>query len=1724
MTQHAQKIHRPTPSRSLRLRMSAAVRRCGGAPVIGRVAASLTLCVLLGILPARAQDISTGKIDTAARGQAVEMHLPPDQTPTPWLLDPSVFDEDAGDRVETTQVVAPDVTTVKLNNLVPPIRFPLGKAEIPANYLQVLQGVLDSMRDRTNVRLHLVGHADNLPLSEELQAIFGDNIGLSRERAGTTAEYFQQRLNLPPEAISYEGLGDSQPIASNETESGRQMNRRVEVEVWYDEIGQKQVDQEVIVPHEVNRVKVCRTETVCKLRYLEGHAHRARIKNLVAPLHYQQGLLPVTETFVQQLRQNLEHLRHKQNLVLKFTAYTDNTPLVGREKRIYGDHGGFSKAVARRVALAVQEALDLDDDAVESRGKGAAYPVASNDTERGRALNRRVEVEFWYDDPLQQLPDEPQLCPDDAGAEIVTRVYDPPNGGLEPIRFANGQPVLTPAYIERLSQVMAEVKDKTNVRLRFVGYTNNERLDRRTAMVYGDDIGWSTARARRVMTTLRQEMALTEKQAECEGRGYVQSNDVINAGFTTTETSYVQVQVVYDELAVLDNYEGVEVTRMTREVELANPFGLNLMRITVDGKPVDDPGLSSPDVQRCTDVELEKARILFKHDNLKLEPRLNVTAWPRAIRHQDIEETDFVENRVHFRLYTNYRHFIQRAEVRVFRDEQSDRDTPLAIIAMDDEGRAQWQPEFDNYSALDTPLKYLVRVYNDQGQFDETRPQPLWVVEQLDPTVLSADLQQELLVGYGESRISHQNIPVHGGSVQAQGDAIPEGHDVWLAGQPVPVDAEGRFIAEQILPEGIHTVEVAVLDNAGNGELFLRDLALNQSDWFTVGIADLTFAANRTKGPATLLAPDRSQYSDDLDLQGRLAFYSKGKFGNGWKLTASADTREGPFDEIFSNFLDKSPEALFRRLDTDRYYPTFGDDSTVVEDAPTLGKFYLRLQKDADYALWGNFKIGYTDSYLAQVDRGLYGANLHLQARETTSFGEQRFLIDGFAAEPGTIGGRDEFRGTGGSLYFLQKQDILQGSERVRIEIRDKDSGLVVGSKSLSPELDYTIDYLQGRVLLSEPLSGTADDNLLVQNGSFSGDPVFLVVRYEFTPSFDEMDSLATGGRLHYWLNDHVKLGVTANHEAGLDDDNTLTATDVTLRKSADTWLRLEAGRTEGPGVLTTTSVDGGFDFSTETGLTDTTAFGQRVDASIGLNDFFEGRSDRLSVYYQGLEAGYASPGLATDSDLTQYGGRADIAVTDQIGLRLKADRRQKDEGLETIAGEANVDYRLNKHWTLSSGVRHDRREDNAVDVLATQQEGDRTDMVAQVQYDSRERWSSYGFVQETLRTTGDRDDNARVGAGGNYQVSDRLKVNGEVSTGDAGIGAKAGTEYLYSDRTTLYFNYGLENERSDTGVRARKGNLISGFRTRFSDSASVYLEEKYTHGDVPTGLLHSTGVELSPTDRLNLAANLDLGTLEDFETGAETERKAVGVSVGYGFDRLKLSSAVEFRRDDTENALTGSRSDRTSWLFKNNARYQISPDWRFIGKLNYSQSESSLGESFDGNFTEAVIGYAYRPVHNDRLNALIKYTFYTNDPASEQLVNNVAETTSNVGQRSHIGAVDVMYDLTKKWTVGGKYAYRHGEVSSGGSDDDYFSSRAHLYVVRADWKFLPRWETLMEARLLDLPDAEEQRTGALLAIYRQFGDHIKLGVGYNFSEFSDDLTELDYQHQGLFFNLIGMM
>jgi flagellar motor protein MotB len=1474
------------------------------------------------------------------------------------------------------------------------------------------------------------------------------------------------------------------------------------------------------VADDIKRIKVCRVEDVCKMRFKEGETPRMRVRNLVVPLRYEDENISISEAFTRQVREGLDNLRDKRGVTVRFIGYTDNSPLTGRDDQTYGTPVSLSKARAQRVALAMQEKLALPASAIESDGRGATRPVAPNDTVQGRALNRRIEVEFWYDDPLQTLPEEPQLCPND-NDEMVTRVYEPAWGSIATLELVNGQPTIPPGYAANLRRALTDIADRKNPRLRFLGYTKNERLDRRTASVYGDDIGLSAARARRAMDTIMQDPVLAGAKSEHEGRGYVQSDDVVNAGFIQGQDSFVRVQVVYDEPLPLDNYEGIEITRLTQELHPKSPYDLNVMHITVDGKPIDDLGRSSSDIQRCTDVALDNAKIKFRFDNLESKPRLAVSASPVAVAVSDLEHRP-VASVVRFRMYNNYASFIDHAEIRIFEQQQSLQDEPMEIVAVDEAGLALWEPAPKILTGPERELKYLLRVYDSKGHFDETEARPLLLYRDPSPGQLvtkDAPPPRELLAAYGENDLVRHQIPLGSGTVTVQGSDIPAGHSVWVAGREIPVDPKGNFAAEQILPDGTHTVEVAVLDDAGNGSLYLRDLQFKHRDLFYLGVADVTVSKGRSGGPIDLFQGQNAPQPYDSSLDGRLAFYVNGKVSERWRLTASADTREGPVKSLFTNFLDKSPDSLFRRIDPDYHYPTFGDDGVVTEMAPTLGKFYLKASRGQNYWMWGNFNTGYAGNELAQVDRGLYGANAHFGSDSTTRFGERKMTVDGFAAQPGTLASYEEFRGTGGSLYFLHHQDILTGSDRVRIEIRDKDSHIVTGVLNLKPSVDYDIDYLQGRLLLTQPLSSTADDNQLVRTSGLSGNEAYVVVRYEYTPGFDQLNAVSGGGQGHYWVNDHLQLGLTANHNKEADANSNLGAADMTLRMSANSFFKVQTGRSEGLVSTPLQSTDGGFGFQgPDLASTDTKAGAYRADVSVGLNDVFKGHDGQFSFYKQNLGAGYSAPGQATLKDTEQYGGMFRLPVTSRLSLAAKGDQRTEVQGLETRAVELDVAYKLTERWGVSTGVRNDLRTDHSPVVPLTQEQGQRTDAVAQLMFNPGAAWRAYGFVQNTVAASGGRESNGRVGAGASYRVTKRFKIDGEASDGDLGPGGKIGTSFLYSDLTSLYLNYALENERTDNGVQVRQGNLISGVKRRLTDSSSVYAEERYQNGG-QTGLTRSTGINLVPKERWNFGASTEIGKLRDSLTGATTDRKAAGIKLGYGRDKTQFSTGIEYRRDLAQQPDT-TFTKRSAWLFRNTFKVQLNPDWRMLGKLDHSLSDSSLGAFYGGGYTEGVVGYAYRPVRHDRFSALAKYTYFYNVPTSDQVI--MQNTAVEYIQKSHIAALDLSYDLTSNWQVGGKYAYRLGEASLDRTQVSFFDNTAQLGVLRLDRRFRKNWDGMAEVRMLTLPDIRQRRRGALATIYRHIGSNLKVGVGYNFTDFSDDLTDLKYNHKGVFFNLIG--
>jgi outer membrane protein OmpA-like peptidoglycan-associated protein len=79
------------------------------------------------------------------------------------------------------------------------------------------------MRENPTLEIEIIGHTDNM----------GDvnyNLALSRRRAGQVMEYLIKN-GIEASRIQTNGFGASQPIAPNDNEDMRQLNRRVEFRI-----------------------------------------------------------------------------------------------------------------------------------------------------------------------------------------------------------------------------------------------------------------------------------------------------------------------------------------------------------------------------------------------------------------------------------------------------------------------------------------------------------------------------------------------------------------------------------------------------------------------------------------------------------------------------------------------------------------------------------------------------------------------------------------------------------------------------------------------------------------------------------------------------------------------------------------------------------------------------------------------------------------------------------------------------------------------------------------------------------------------------------------------------------------------------------------------------------------------------------------------------------------------------------------------------------------------------------------------------------------------------------------------------------------------------------------------------------------------------------------------------------------------------------------------------
>lgn len=99
--------------------------------------------------------------------------------------------------------------------------FDTNRSEVKEQYYDEIEKVAKFMKQYPDIKIEIAGHTDSRGSREK-------NIKLSQERAAAVANVLVKKFGISKDRVSAKGYGPDKPIYTNETEEGRQKNRRVE--------------------------------------------------------------------------------------------------------------------------------------------------------------------------------------------------------------------------------------------------------------------------------------------------------------------------------------------------------------------------------------------------------------------------------------------------------------------------------------------------------------------------------------------------------------------------------------------------------------------------------------------------------------------------------------------------------------------------------------------------------------------------------------------------------------------------------------------------------------------------------------------------------------------------------------------------------------------------------------------------------------------------------------------------------------------------------------------------------------------------------------------------------------------------------------------------------------------------------------------------------------------------------------------------------------------------------------------------------------------------------------------------------------------------------------------------------------------------------------------------------------------------------------------------------
>jgi chemotaxis protein MotB len=121
-------------------------------------------------------------------------------------------------------------------NILDRVMFDSGEAILKPAGESVLRKIATLLAEHPQLKIHVVGHTDNLPIRPEARSRFASNWELSTARALAAVHFLTEKAGVDPRRVGAVGYGEYRPLADNATAEGRAKNRRIAITILPDEL------------------------------------------------------------------------------------------------------------------------------------------------------------------------------------------------------------------------------------------------------------------------------------------------------------------------------------------------------------------------------------------------------------------------------------------------------------------------------------------------------------------------------------------------------------------------------------------------------------------------------------------------------------------------------------------------------------------------------------------------------------------------------------------------------------------------------------------------------------------------------------------------------------------------------------------------------------------------------------------------------------------------------------------------------------------------------------------------------------------------------------------------------------------------------------------------------------------------------------------------------------------------------------------------------------------------------------------------------------------------------------------------------------------------------------------------------------------------------------------------------------------------------------------------